>query len=64
MQHTVPRAHKLTIAAQQRQKHDHAAKHAPVVSVVNVQVFLPIAGLDLKITGPNRHTCIGLAAHR
>lgn len=50
----VARAQKLTIAAQQKHKRYHDAKHAPAVFAVNDEVLLSTAGLQLKISGTNK----------
>ena len=50
-QRLVARAQKLIIAAQQRHKRYYDAKHVPAVFVVNDEVLLSTAGLNLKISG-------------
>ena len=54
LQQLVARARKLTIAAQQRQKRYHDAKHIPAVFAVNEEVLLSTSGLQLKVSGTHK----------
>ena len=51
LQQTVAKAMKFTLAAQQRHKRYHDAKHVPAVFAVNDQVLLSTSGLNLKLAG-------------
>ena len=75
LQQLVARATKLTIAAQQRQKHYYDGKHTAMHFAVIGEVLLLTAGLNLRIAGtdklaprwvgPNRIVeCIGNVAYK